>query len=164
MGEMSYQDQSVWEESVSAVTLSNSIELGVRRYYKGEEYVYCYNAGGAACDKLDGVKLVTGTSGYSVAATSLTDTANPCVGVVKNATMTAAAYGWVMSKGFSSVNMVSAATGDYVAIALGAGGSFIHASPVTDAAGVGTQAAVGYLLDSDTGAGGASYAFIKTGF
>ena len=34
-------------ESVSAVTATPSVEVGTRRYYKGKDYIYCYNAGGS---------------------------------------------------------------------------------------------------------------------
>jgi hypothetical protein len=152
------------EESASQVTATNSVDLGSRRLYKGEEFVYCYNAGGATMAVGKGVKFVTGASGYSVAATSLTDVANPCVGVVKHTEFDTADYGWVMVRGFTEVAMVSATTADYVPIALGAAGEFIQSSPLTDAASVGTFAVAGYAISANTGAGGDVKAFIKTGY
>ena len=160
MAEMKFHSVGpVREESVSQVTATPSVALGTRVVVKGEEYVYCYNAGGAAVDQKDGVKFVTGASGYSIAATSLTDVFNPCVGVCKHSTMAAADYGWIMTKGFASVNLVSASTADYKQIALGAAGSFIEASGTTT---LGTAVAVGYLLSHNTAAAGVAYAFIKT--
>ena len=159
MAEMTYRSVSpVVEESVSQVTASPSVEPGTRRFEKGEEYVYCYNSGGGQASVNLGVKFVTGASGYSIAATSLTDVFNPCVGVVKHSTMAAGDYGWVMTKGFATVKLVSASTADYKQIALGAAGSFIEASGTTT---LGTAVAVGYLLSHNTGAGGSAYAFIK---
>lgn len=159
MSTLQYHAGPVFEEGISQVTATPSVQLGMRRFYQGEEYVYAYNAGGGAADKLDGVKFVTGASGYSIAATSVTDVFNPCVGVVKHATMAAADYGWILTKGFVNVNLVSASTADYKMIALGAAGSFIEASGTTT---LGTAVAVGYLLSHNTAAGGLAYAFIKT--
>lgn len=160
MAEMKFNSVGpVVEEGVSQVTATPSVELGTRRFYKGEEYVYCYNAGGAQASVNLGVKFVTGASGYSIAQTSVTDVFNPCVGVVKHSTMAAADYGWVMVKGFSNVKLVSASTADYKQIALGAAGSFIEASGTTT---LGTAVAVGYLLSHNTAAAGTAYAFIKT--
>jgi hypothetical protein len=150
----------VVEESVSACTQTPSVGLGTRRVFAGEEYVYCYNAGGAQASVNLGVKFVTGASGYSIAQTSITDTFNPCVGVVKHATMAAADYGWVMVKGFATVKGVSASTADYKMLALGAAGSFIEASGTTT---LGTGVAVGYALSHNTAAGGSVYAFLRTG-
>jgi hypothetical protein len=159
MAEMQFHSIGpVVEEGVSQVTATPSVALGTRRFYKGEEYVYCYNAGGAQASVNLGVKFQTGASGYSIAQTSLTDVFNPLVGVVKHSTLAAADYGWIMVRGFSNVKLVSASTADYKMIALGAGGSFIEASGTTT---FGTAVAVGHLLSHNTGAGGTAYGFIK---
>jgi hypothetical protein len=150
----------VCDESVSQVTATPSQRLGDRRYHAGEEYVYCYNAGSGQASVNLGVKFATGASGYSIAATSVTDVFNPCVGVVKHSTMASGDYGWVMSKGFVNVKVVSASTADYKMIALGAAGTFIEASGTTT---LGTAVAVGYLLSHNTAAAGTAYAFIRTG-
>lgn len=147
-------------ESVSNVTATPSVNLGDRVTWQGEDYIYCYNAGGATISQGNGVKFITAASGYSVAATSVTDTFNPCVGVAKHAAIAAGSYGWIMSKGFASVVMVSATTADYKMIALGASGQFIEASGTTT---FGTAVAVGYAMNANTGAGGTVSAFIRTG-
>lgn len=146
------------EEGISSVTATPSVALGSRRVYQGEEYVYCYNAGGASIAAAKGVKFITGASGYSVAATSLTDVFNPFVGVVKHVAIGSGEYGWVMTRGFASVAVVSASTADYKMLALGAAGAFIEASGTTT---LGTAVAVGYALSHNTGAGGTVYAFFK---
>ncbi len=146
-------------EGISQVTATPNHDVGDRCFYKGEEYVYCYLADDTQATIGNGVKLVTGCSGFSVAATSLTDVANPCVGVVKHVTMTTNTYGWVMVKGFASVVMNSATTGDYVAIALSTSGKFKQAEPNTATAG--SSVVAGYALDADTGAGGSVYAYIR---
>ena len=153
----------VFDESVSAVTATPSVELGSRRVWKGEEYVYCYNAGGAAISTslALGVVIVTAATGYSVAATSLADVHNPCVGVVKHTAIPAASYGWVMVKGFANVSLVSNVTADYQALALGVAGKFIEPA-VTNVGG--THAVCAYGFNINTAAAGSAYAFIKTAF
>lgn len=159
MAEMDFQGVGpIRFESVSQVTQTPSQNLGERMIYNGEEYVYCYNAGGAQVSKGLGVKFVTAASGYSVAATSLTDVFNPCVGVIKHATMATGDYGWVMTKGFVNITVVSALTADYKMIALGVDGKFVEASGTTT---FGTAVAVGHIMNANTGAGGTAYAFIK---
>lgn len=154
------------EESVSAVTASPSVDLGQRRLHKGEEYVYCYNGGGADAQPTYGMCLITGASGYSVANTALADVANALVGVVKHSTFTAGSYGWVMTRGFTSLEAHpdSTITGDYVALAVGVSGTFHQVNPVTDAVHVGTFAVVGHGLNVDTASGGSFYGCIRTGF
>lgn len=156
--------QNAFEESISAVTATPSVELGSRRIQNGEEYVYCYNAGGAAIDKNLGVKLITGASGYSVAATSLTDTVNPCVGIVRNVTMAAADYGWIMTKGFANVkyHANSTITADYAAVGLSTDGRFGLSAFGTSV--VGTNNVAGFAIGANTASGGTFYAFIRTGF
>jgi hypothetical protein len=150
----------ILEESISQVTATPSARLGDRRVVAGEEYVYCYNAGGAQISVNKVAKLVTGASAYSVAATALTDVFSPAVGVVKHSTMAAADYGWVMTKGFATVSPVSATTADYVALACGASGSVIAWAATGATQGI----QIGVALGADTGAAGSLYAYINTGF
>jgi len=162
MVDMVYGSAVGYEETVSQVTATNSVRLGDRRDHLGESYIYCFNAGGATIATGLGVKLITGASGYSIAATSLTDVPNPCVGVVKQTEIGVAGFGWVMTRGFHTVTVVTAMTADYNAIALGVDGKFIDAAATTSA--IGTGAVAGYALDANSGTGGSVYAFIKTGF
>jgi len=159
---MNFFGPVAYDEQISAVTGNPSNEIGARRYHKGEEYVYCYNAGGSQISPTYGVKLITAASAYSVAVTSISDVANPFVGVVKHATLTTGTYGWVMTKGFSllEAHANSTITGNYMALALGVDGTFHQSVPVTDAVGVGTFAVVGYGLNCDTASGGSFYGFI----
>lgn len=158
--------QQVFEEGVSQVTLTPSVQLGARRISSGEEYVYAYNAGNVQVSPSYGLRLVTGASGFSFDGASGDGIANPCLGVVKNATITTGAYGWVMTKGFTSVECTpdSTVTGDYIAICLRANGCFYQSLPLTDAVHKGTFAIVGYGLNVNTASGGSFYAMIKTGF
>lgn len=158
MATLQFYSGPSFDEGVSATTLTNSVPLGSRRNFQGEEYVYCYNASGGVIGPKVGVKFVTAASGYSIAATCLTDVFNPLVGVVKHSTFATDAYGWIMTRGFSNVKLVSASTADYKQIALGEDGYFIEASGSTT---LGTAIAVGYLVSHNTGASGQAYAFIK---
>lgn len=157
---------SVAFESVSAVTATNSVRLGTRRLWKGEEYVYCYNAGGATITVGVFGKLVTGASGYSVAVTALTDVVCPAVGVVVHADLTTATYGWLMTKGFTTMkhHTQSAITGDYIAFAVGLNGRLTQYLPVTDAGAKGTFAVVAFGLNVNTASAGNVYGFVRTGF
>jgi hypothetical protein len=160
MADLQQYGGPVLEESVSQTTLVPSVPLGARRQHKGEEYVYCYNASGGAISATVGVKFITGASGYSIANTCATDAFNPFVGVVKHSALATSEYGWVMTRGFSNVKVVSASTADYKMIALGEDGYFIEASGTTT---LGTATVVGYLLSHNTAASGLAYAFIKGG-
>lgn len=163
MGDLNvYGYQNSYEEVISAATADPSVELGSRRVFKGEEYIYCYNGGTGDAYPKDGVALLTAASGYSVTKSGLTDVFNLCVGVVKHATIAASSYGWVMSKGFASVNMISATTAHYLPIALGAAGDFVEAEGEVTTAGTGE--ACGFALNANTGAAGLVYAFIKSSF
>ena len=104
MGNMTVYAGAAFEESVSAVTDTPSVDLGSERVWKGETYKYCFNAGGNSINAGYGVALITNASGYSVAGTGVSDTPLPCVGVIKHTTMTTDAYAWVMTKGFMTVN------------------------------------------------------------
>jgi hypothetical protein len=84
-------------ESVSAVTATPSIDVGVRRVYNGEEYVYVYNNGGAQASPGFGL-VVSALSGYSVTVSSTSG--QFAVGFVKHATLTTATYGWALVRGF----------------------------------------------------------------
>ncbi len=149
----------LFDEPVSAVTATNSVKLGTRRIVAGEDYVYCYNSGGGTIAVKDGVKLVTGASGYSVANTSLTGVTNPFVGCCKHVAIPAASYGWIMSRGFMKVCAVSNITGDYVAVGLGAAGQFTD--PTSALSGLGSFHITAWGLNVNTAAAGSFYAFIK---
>lgn len=155
-----YSGDPVMEEGVSQVTATNSVQLGTRVMYQGEEYVYCYNAGGSTASQKMVVKVITAASGYSVAATSLTDVFSPAVGVVKHADIAAASYGWILTKGFATVLPVSTTTGDYVPLACGASGSVVAWAATGATQGI----QIGVALNANTGVAGNIYAYINTKF
>lgn len=88
-------------ESVSAVTATNSVELGSRVFYGGSEYLYVYN-NGTAINQYYGAMPATGCSGYSVCVSSVS-AVSPLVGVAANATIPANNYGWLLTKGYCNV-------------------------------------------------------------
>lgn len=164
MAEMSVYGGPAYEESISAVTTDPSVDLGAKRTYKGEDYVYCYNAGGTSINADYGANMVTGASGYSVAGTGVTDAVIACVGVNKHATMTTGAYGWIMTKGFTVVHTAnSVITGDMVQI-----GPCVAIAEYGGAFGLGAQVGTnnvcGFAPNVNTASVGTFYAFIRTGF
>lgn len=88
-------------ESVSAVTATNTVELGTTRVVGSESYIYVYNDGGEQVIPGKGV-VVSGLSGMSVTLSSVTGV-DQLIGVVKHATLTTATYGWVVTRGFVPV-------------------------------------------------------------
>lgn len=113
----------VENESVSNVTATNSVIPGTKVMYKGEDYLYVYNAG--AQQILPGqAAVLSANSGFSVTVSSVTMYDFP-LGVCKHATITTGAYGWLLTRGFANVNFASntgAAINDVLMI--GAQGNF----------------------------------------
>lgn len=86
-------------ESVSNVTTDpGNHSPGERVLYAGEEYVYVYNGGGEQAIPGQGM-IVSAGSGATVTVSSLTN-AGMFHGVVKHATITTAAYGWLLVRGY----------------------------------------------------------------
>jgi hypothetical protein len=115
-------NQGLFEESVSAVTATNSVQLGSKRVVGGREYTYVYNAGSTAAVQV--AVCLTGTSGYSVVVTMAT-TSTTCFsptlfGVVREAELTASQYGWVVTRGhvdIKSNGSAAIAAGDLLILA-----------------------------------------------
>lgn len=106
---LNYQSLPIETESVSNVTLTNSVDLGTVRVYNGEEYVYVYNdTSGAVAPGLG--MVMSGYTGMSVTVSSNTYF-NVCIGVVKHATFTTASYGWLLTRGFTNLKMDANSSG-----------------------------------------------------
>lgn len=88
-------------ESVSAVTATNSVDLGTTRTQGAEEYIYVYNAGAASASPGQ-YMVMSANSGYSLTVSSVTMYDFP-MGFVKHTTIPAASYGWILTKGFLNV-------------------------------------------------------------
>jgi hypothetical protein len=92
---------------VSQVTTSlgsNDPEVGTRKTVGDEEYIFVYNTGSDAQINPGNGAILSAVTGYSVTVSSTTST-DFLVGVCKHATITTGAYGWLVCKGFTSVEM-----------------------------------------------------------
>lgn len=141
-------------ESVSAVTATPSVEIGTEWSTGGNKYVYVYNDCNSTIAVGNGMTLQSGASGYSCTLSSVTAT-DVCVGVVKHANITTGTYGWALTKGFGTVQMLgtSGSVGVGVGLELGANGLF---APVSNTTGNGPV--VGKALAAiNTAASGAAY-------
>lgn len=155
---MAVYDARLYTESVSAVTATNSVEVGTERRVGDECYIYVYNAGNSQIPPSYGAVL-SAVSGYSVTISSTTSV-DLLVGVCKHATLTTGTYGWLLTKGFVEVEMEadnSAAAGQILALA--ADGEFALKSNST---GYPTPAVGKTMAAIASGASGT--AFIRVGF
>lgn len=120
-------------ETVSSVTLANTVIPGT--YWAdtaGNQYVYVFNAGTQQISQGQFAVPGTNCSGYSVTASSTTFV-DLSLGIARNATITTAAYGWLMYRGFSGFSTdVNASFTTGQAIMLGLNGNL---QPATTVAG-----------------------------
>ncbi len=118
-------------KSMVTLTLgSNDPELGTKIQSGNEEYIFIHNPTATDIKAGYAAKLNLGT-GYSctISTTSGTDF---IIGVVKNATISAGGYGFLMTKGFTKAVMQadnSAAAGALLTVA--ANGEFAYKSNAT---------------------------------
>lgn len=106
---MSFHDQTVVFSGKSSVTASlgaNDPQVGTRKAFDGDEYIWVYNGGGEQIQPSYGAVVLggSGTSGYTVTISSVTS-ADFLLGVCKHATITTGAYGWLLTKGQVAVEM-----------------------------------------------------------
>ena len=112
-------------ESVSAVTLTNTVDLGTRATDGGNEYIYVYNAGNSQISK-GHAAILSAATGYSVTVSSIT-MVDFALGMVKHSTMATATYGWLLTKGFAT--FIAGANDSFAAgnpISLGIDGAFVY--------------------------------------
>jgi hypothetical protein len=131
----------------------NDPSVGDVAHVGNEDYVFVYNAGSSTANVGDGV-IVSAVSGYSVTVSSTTSV-DLLVGVVKHAAIATGYYGYVVTKGFSQVNMgadLSAAAGALLILA--ADGKF---SAKTISTGYVAPAAVKAMGAIASGASGTAY-------
>ena len=89
---------------VTASLGSKDPEVGTCIREGDEEYIFVYNTGADAQISPGQCAVLSGVTGYSVTVSS-TSSSDLALGVCKHATITTGAYGWLMTKGFSSVEM-----------------------------------------------------------
>lgn len=119
-------------ESVSGVTATmgiNDAEIGTEVTVGDERYIKVYNAGTTQISVGQGA-VCSGVTGYSVTVSSTSN--DVFVGVCKHSTLTTATYGWLVKKGFVSIQLatnVSCAAG--AKLIAGNDGGFQGATPST---------------------------------
>jgi hypothetical protein len=141
----------------SLVTTSlgkNDPELGALHHdTDGLTYRFIYNDGGASVPVGCGVVVAAGASGaYSCTVTAATS-ADLVIGVCKHATITTAAYAWVVCHGVTSVQMGATSgtvtTGGLIEVA--ANGYFVPVSNTTGNKAPAVGKALNTIASSGTG-------------
>jgi hypothetical protein len=100
-------------ESVSAVTATNSVDLGTRTTFNGDDYIYVHNAGAAQISQGMPAMINSFSSGYSVSVSNAASQAGFFVGHCQHATIPTANYGWLMTRGLA--NIIPDGTGTSIA-------------------------------------------------
>ena len=147
--------QQYINEGVSAVTATPSVEVGMERIVGQEKYIYVYNVGSSTIGVSYGA-VVSAVSGYSVTVSSTTSV-DFLIGVCKHTAIPTGSYGWLMTRGFSQIEMGtdnSGAVGNV--IELGTDGAFASVSNTTGNKGP----TVGKLMEAIASAGSGT-AFIR---
>jgi hypothetical protein len=125
-----------YTESVSAVTATNTVSIGTRRYEGGREWLYVYNGNTEQWVPGRGVRLASGATGYTgdiAIPAATTFSAAVCLGVVVNATITTGAYGWIARQGFVQLeNFGATSIGAGEPVVLHTSGTFTRYSAPTD--------------------------------
>lgn len=130
-----YGQQALFEESVSAVTATNSIELGTRRVVGAREYTYVYNKSSSTASV--GYAMVriganaSATCGFSGTVSSLSGT-DDLLGVVYNADIPARYYGWVVTRGVVPAAYSNSGTTAGYTVAMDDNGTFRSVSGSTN--------------------------------
>lgn len=134
-------------ETVSATTLTNSVQLGTRREEDGRMYVYVYNACASIALQPGQGCIVTATSGYSVSQTNAT-MIGAYVGVVHHASIPTGGYGWIVARGNTYVRACTST-------ALAASDLLVPGVDGTHGAAIGTMTAHvhGYVTVATAAAG-----------
>lgn len=128
-------------ESVSNVTLTPSVQLGMRRTVGGVDYIYVYNNGNTqiSVGQPATIQPASMNSGYSVCVSNAASQVGGelVVGVAYHNTFATAAYGWLVTRGFCQgvpdATTTSMNSGDFLQI--GVDGGFVVA-PVTISTGI----------------------------
>lgn len=146
---------------VTATLGSKDPEIGTRCTEGNVEYIFVYNAGTSQISPGFGA-TVSAITGYSVTVSSVTDI-DTVVGVCRNVTLTTGTYGWLVTKGFTTIQMGtnnSCVTGGMLGIGVDGGFATAKVSANTDTA---MGPIVGKALTSVASAG-SGLAYIRTFF
>lgn len=130
---------------VTASLGSNHPDVGERKYFSGNEYVWAYNDCNSDINPGYGCVLQSGATGMSVSVSAVTS-ADLVVGVCHHATLTTGTYGWLLTKGIGVAEM--GATSGSVAsrglLEIGSNGVWV---PVSNTTG-NLAASVGQALEA----------------
>ncbi len=143
--------------SVTTTLGTNDPELGAEIRVGPNDYRFMYNASNSDCAPTYGVILSAAASSYSITNTSTTGV-HQLQGVVKHSTLSTGQYGWVLTRGWTQVEMEadnSAAVGQILALA--ADGEFALKSASTQY----PANAVGHVTEAIASAG-SGQAYITT--
>lgn len=103
-----YNNSPVRFLGVSGTTATlgkNDPKIGDECQEGSTKYLFVYNDCNSSLAVGNGVILQSGASGYSVTVSSVTG--DRFIGCVKNAAIATACYGWVATKGFTTVQMMA---------------------------------------------------------
>lgn len=143
---------------VTATRGANDPELGTRCQEGPVEYIYVYNDSNSQALVGQAVVLQSGASGYSTTISSVTSADLP-IGVVRHATLTTGAYGWVVCKGITSVKM-GASSGSVAVnglIQIADNGLFVPASNATGSKALACGKALEAIASSAVGSAYVSF-------
>jgi hypothetical protein len=138
---------------VTATLGANDGQIGQRRYVDGKEYVLVYNGGGASAMVGAGVVLNSAATNYTVTVSAATS-ADLVIGVVHTATLTTGAYGWVVRKGITPVQMLGGSSASVAArglIEIAANGLWAPVSNTTGNAAAGCGLALAAITSGTSG-------------
>lgn len=151
-----YANRQLFQGTPSMVTASlgsNDPSVGDLWQYGDEQYVFVYNVGSSTVN-VGHACTVSAVTGYSVTVSTLTST-DFVVGVCKHAAIATGSYGWLVQRGFTSVELGadnSAAAGNLLGI--GVDGTFALKSSATGY----TAPAIGKAMEAiASGASGMAY-------
>ena len=151
-----YGNPTLFTESVSAVTATNTVALGTMRWEGGNQYRYVYANVAAVIVPGYFADYISGGSGYSI-TNVITTVGDSVAGVVQNTTMTTGTYGWLMIKGLAKINTGAnsalSANRKIVVLASGTVGDFIANQAATGVSGILGQMTIGRTITSSTASG-----------
>ena len=145
-------------EGVSSVTATNSVALGTLKYDGGSLYQYVYNAASDSSVDKGYACILTGTTGYSVTVSAITDPWCRPFGVCANKTATTGTYFWALRRGYATLIASAKAITAGVAVFVGKDGTAMPNSAVTLTSGM--KGCYGVALVS-TAAGGSFAAYVN---
>ena len=127
-------------------------EVGAECVEDGRHYVFVYNEGGASMNVGHGCVPNSAATGYSVTVSAATS-ADLVIGVVRHATITTGAYGWVVTKGVTPIQMgaTSGSVGARGLVEIGADGFFVPVSLTTGNKAPAVGVALAAIVSSASG-------------